>query len=443
MVERLEDRRLLSDTWSTEDQFVPFNPGFQSFSINEAMAADADGNVYAVGDANDYEGADRDFAVIRRKTGPAGTWQTIGMVEGSGVDGRPTAFYSVAVAPTGELYLTGAIDSQARIWKGTWIAGSLSLSVVESRDNFTHYRDVAVDAAGNTFAIGSVTVRKGNSSTAHWMVWKQTGGVGAFRPVDDFLFNGTGSGAQALTVVNSGSAAGVYVVGFGANGTSAGGHWIVRKSGNAGATWGTVDAFQLDPATKAPAYAWDITSHEDGTLHAVGTAATGVRTGGTNKNPTYTYTHRWFMRSSTNGGAAWTGQDVHPGADPVNPRGVTTDLAGNVYLTGSYYVGDVSHSIVRTNAGGSWTTSDDFAYEPGSYGAEASCMTRDAAGTIYVGGQLLSATNDQQGWFVRSMSPSASPATFSSAPITDGASSLLGLAEEESDDELVIEAVGA
>jgi hypothetical protein len=121
------------------------------------------------------------------------------------------------------------------------------------------------------------------------------------------------------------------------------------------------------------------------------------------------------MRSSRDGGATWSSHDVYPetaGANAPAAEDVTTDLAGNVYVLGDMSIGGVQHSIVRTNDGGSWRTSDDFTGEPESYGADATAMTRDASGTIYVGGQLLKKTADQS-WFLRSMSPTVTTTTAS------------------------------
>jgi hypothetical protein len=159
-------------------------------------------------------------------------------------------------------------------------------------------------------------------------------------------------------------------------------------------------------------FAHKVTAHEDGTLHVVGTAATGLRTGGTSKNPTYSYTTRWFMRSSSNGGASWSSEDVFAesaGADSGGPEDVTTDLAGNVYLTGYLYGSDGYRGVVRTNAGGAWTTSDDYGSEPGMSAASYS-ITRDASGILYVAGehQLVDSVTKS---FVRSMT---SPATLMS-----------------------------
>lgn len=411
LMESLERRTLLSG-WSTEDDFMPFNPGFGSYAINQAMTADANGNVYAVGEAADFEGVDRHIAFVRQKTSGSASWQTVGTVEGSVGSPSPAIFQAVAAVPTGELYVSGRVDATTKIWKGTWNAGSLSLSVVDS--GFAgYYGDIAVDAAGNVFAVGSVSVRQGRfNTTSHWIVRKQTGGQGAFTTVDDYLFNGYSAGAQAIAVIPSGPSAGVYVAGGGGGGTSAGANWIVRKSTNAGSTWSTVDTFQLDPATKAPSSASDIAAHEDGTLYVVGSAATGIRTGGNPQHPTYTYTKRWFMRSSSNGGASWSNHDVYPetagtnaGSPGGSPVAVTTDLAGNVYLAGDRWIGDISHTVVRTNADGTWSTSDDYAYDPGSYGASVFDITRDASGTIYFGGSHSGVSGDR--WFVRSMSPGA------------------------------------
>jgi hypothetical protein len=378
------------------DVFFPHEPGHSSYAVNHAMATDASGNVYAVGETYDHH-LNHGVAVIRQKPTGGSTWQTVAAAEGTNVSNAPAAFYAVAVAPSGNVYVGGQTDGQFKIWKGTWSNGSLSLAVV---DNSFHCQDLAVDAAGNVFAAGFTSVRKGNSYIRHWVVRKQSAGQGAFVTVDDMGLIPIGAGPTSVSLVSSGPAAGVYVGGV-STATNGAFQWMVRKSINGGSTWTTVDAFQYDPATRAPSHVRDMAAHEDGSLHVVGVASTGVRSGGTNKNPTYTYTYRWFMRSSSNGGASWSSHNIYPGNQTSSTLSVTTDSTGNVYVAGSQVVDGTPHSVVRSNVGGDWSTSDDY------YGSWANTMTRDAAGTVYVGGEVGVGVENETGWIVRSMAPAA------------------------------------
>jgi hypothetical protein len=438
MMQSLERRTLLSG-WATVDDFVPPPQGSENYAIPDEMASDGAGGVFAVGETYDYSTPDgKGTAVVRYKNSTSSEWRTVATAP------SPTSwtagFTGVAVAPSGDVYISGwdgggyyIGQSSTKIWKGTWDAThtALSLSVVD--DQFTgSYSDITIDAAGNVFAAGNVAVHKGNNYTRHWVVRKQTAGQGAFVTVDDFLFNNSHTVSSDVTVIPSGTNAGVYVVGRaggGDNGIFAGARWMVRKSTNGGSAWTVVDSFQLEPSKNAPAAAADVYAHEDGTLYVAGRASTTVRTGGTDKRPTYGFGHRWYVRSSGNGGTSWSSHDVYPESARVydgtkmnfaslTAAAVVTDQTGNLYVAGEAG----AHSIVRSNAGGSWQTSDDFQLVSGEY-SKATCLARDSSGSIYVGGSAMdpSPIYSDEHWFVRSMTPvvTAAAATFSSASITD------------------------
>ena len=410
-IESLEDRRLLSG-WTTSDDFVQPPAGIGNYAIPAAMTADSAGNVFAVGESVDYSN-NHSYAIARRKSSASSQWQTVAMVQSTG--SFAAKFTGVAVAPSGDVYLCGIIGGSitsgaaSRVWKGTWDATgtSLSLSVVDTQST-GQYEGIAVDAAGNVFVVGHFAVYKGSKASNHWFVRKQDGGQGAFAAVDDYIFNSSYTVANAVSVIPSGPNAGVYVVGRGGGGDSpyaisAGANWIVRKSSNAGSSWSNVDTFQLDPSTNAPAVAKAIAVNENGTLSVMGSASNRVRTGGTPNKPVYTTTHRWYMRSSSDGGASWSNHDVYPESASTTFNGamaVTTDRAGNTYVAGTLN----SRSIVRSNAGGSWSTSDDAQLYADGQGATA--MTRDASGTVYVGGSAMEpAPIYDEHWIVRAMNP--------------------------------------
>lgn len=453
LIEPLEGRRLLS--WTTVDDFVPPPQGFGNYAQAEDMVPDGAGGVFAAGLAFDYS-ISQSLALVRHKDAVSSAWQTVATISTpySGTTGTGTSgFREVAVAPTGEVYISGHLGgfpSKYVIWKGTLNAQgtALSLSVVDSQDvnlangsvnpALVRNEDLAIDAGGNVFAVGRLTGKGGALGTSHWIVRKQTAGQGAFVTIDDYVFNKSDAWARGVTVVPSGPGAGVYVVGFGGGGNGnwgvyAGARWIVRKSTNGGSTWTNVDSFQAEPSTNAPSAASEIVAHEDGSLHVVGRVSTGVRTGGNNNFPTYRYDHRWYMRSSSDGGSSWSSHDVYPenvqaGVQPggigpaliVSPEGVVTDQAGKVYVAGTVNDNTVnSRSIVRTNADGGWSTSDD--YQPAGGGStRAYCMTRDSSGAVYVGGQAA------DHWSVRSMAPATmarssltSNSIFADSRITD------------------------
>jgi hypothetical protein len=432
-VEPLESRRLLSDTWTTVDEFAPAASGTGTYADANDMASDARGGVYAVGGDTSAH-----FGLVRYKAPQSSQWQTVVTDQGSW-------FNDVAMAPTGDVYVSGSnsVSDAQVIWKGTWNADgtALSLSVVDSQPNhlangnnnpsLIYAYDMAIDANDNVFVSGALVGKGGALGTWHWVVRKQTAGQGSFATVDDFTLNGADARANAVTVVPNGAGAGVYVVGNGGGGhygTGPGAQWVVRKSTNGGSAWTTVDSFEAEPSTNSPSGASAVAADDNGVVHVAGRVSTRVLTGGTKKSPTYRYDHRWYLRSSANG-STWTSQDVFPEnvvtfgtglnyASSAEPSAVTTDQSGNVYVAGTTHdpQTNVPHSVVRSNAGGGWGTSDDFSNA--GDGAIANAMTRDASGSIYVGGRTRS------NWFVRSVTPAAATATStvfstSTVPLSD------------------------
>src|SRR5205085_748080 len=89
------------------------------------------------------------------------------------------------------------------------------------------------------------------------------------------------------------------------------------------------------------------------------------------------------------------------------PRGVCADLAGNVYVTGYANEGDTHtpHVIIRSNAGGSWHTLDD--YQPPTGSAVLDSLAVDSDGRLFAGGGVV---GEITGWIIRSpMPPGLSP----------------------------------
>ena len=416
-IERLEQRALLTAQWTTVDDLAPVPSGTTPAAVD--MASDASGGVYAVSYVNG-DSATR-FGLVRYKAPLTSQWQTL-------VTGQGLWFGEVAVALTGEVYISGGDGTSQIIWTGTLNADrtALSLSEVDRQSGFNE-NDLAVDANGNVFVVCAVVLKGGGPlGTWHWIVRKQTAGQGSFVTVDDFTFNRVDARPNAITVVPSGAGAGVYVVGNGGGGYSGdvGLQWVVRKSTNGGSSWTTVDSFAAEPSTSAPSSASAVVADDNGVVHVAGRVSTRVISGGTKKNPTYRYDHTWYLRSSADGSTWDTGEKVFPenvvsgGARvnaPSEPAAVATDQTGNVYVAGTANDPQTNapHSVVRTNAGGGWSTSDDFSNA--GDGAVASGMTRDASGSIYVGGRTRTS------WFVRSMTPALatiqSSQTFSTAMI--------------------------
>lgn len=401
--ESLENRVLFSG-FSTSDDFQ-LSPGHDADLYYGAVASDALGDVYAAGEALDSAGAQHD--VIRMKAAGAATWTTISDVQ------VPGGYSDLAVSPGGDLYVTGTgvgsgwIVQRMRRSIGETTFTTIDQPVFSGRSNCV---GLALDAAGDVYAIGyGVTVSSKRTSVEQWIVRKQTGGTGAFATADAYRYSDADSYPNGVTVIDSGPAAGVYVVGE----SDATGHWLARRSADGGAHWSLVDDYQAgaSPGDGTVARANALAGDTAGNVYVVGFAQSRVQTGGTRKSPTYSYTNLCTTRKGTvTAGGAWTWSVddtfITAGRDP-GFTDVSIDSAGSVYVAGMYTTQDnLSHSLVRRKAAGTWATADDFIYSGSLYGSESYSLVIDTSGDVFVGGYSSDASGVSH-WIVRSTDPLA------------------------------------
>jgi len=374
-VEKLEPRTLLS-AWSTVDNNIG---GYYSV---QGMAADWAGNVYAVGYGSGQTG------IVREKLGTSpdmpGSWTTIATV--------PHAqFESAAVDRNGNVFIGGGNAGGATVWQLPAGAGPDGLTVVDNASSEGFIGDeesgLAVDASGNVYAVGSGvtgpttrswTVRKGtyDPSTNQW----------TFTTVDQV---GPNAVAFGVTAINSGSSAGIYAVGKVYDVVANAWVWTVRKSEDGGSTWNQVDRFRYDPNSHSTSTAWAVAGDQSGNVYVAGDGTGGAY---------------WVVRKSVDGGASWSTDDVYLDGHGAEKLAIGADLAGNMYVAGGGYDSGAlgGRAIIRSNAGGRWTTVDD--YPPGTLGSAGywGGFTVDPSGNLDAGGA------DSNGWFIRS-SPGPAP----------------------------------
>ena len=366
--ELLESRTLLS-AWGTVVNYQLVT-GMDTSSAG--TACDAAGNVYAAGTANTSNGA---YGVVLEKPNGSSTWNTVAQI------GPSVTLNAIAVDQAGDVYAAGGKGTSTgpRNWAVyEKPAGGSSFAMVDSYPSSTpeNVMGLAIDGSGNVFAIGqnstTVTSGKGKSATStttyYWTVREQVGGAGAFKTVDNLAGQASPRG---ITAVASGPTSGVYIAGA----DSATNSWIVRKSGDGGATWSTVDSFQNGAyAASALGIGHDIA----GNVFAVGSG------GSSNGN-------QWLVRESSDGGASWsTIDDFQMVAGHASTAvAVGADLAGNVYVVGNGMdATNVNHMVIRTNAGGSWATVDDYQLVAGKLAtAGRAGFTVDPSGNLYAAGQ--------------------------------------------------------
>jgi hypothetical protein len=408
LIEPLERRALLSATWSTVDS----DPAGQSIS---GMAADKAGNVYAVG--ADIDGN----ATLRQESG--GHWTTV-LVQN---DNGSTHFNRIATDAANDVFIAGnrvAADGTQHwsVWERG--AGQSGLTLID--DLKGNAGGIATNSAGDVYVAGRQTLA--TTTTVRGKTTTTTTNYGTIRKlaptIDGFVAstvyqnsgNGLSTGGNNVAVIESGPSAGVYVVGTGAaNSTNSSvvTVWDVLKSTDGGGHWGIVDQYQSNANYSDPIC---VCGDGIGDVFVAGSVQVTVITGYSHNKPVYGYDWHGLVRKSGSGNSgSWSTTDDFN--DLYSPAAIGADTAGNVYVVGS----NGADGIIRTNAGGGWSTSDDYAGGDGG-GAEYNAFVTDSSGTLYAGG------DDDAGTFVRSSPSLAAPtptpaATFSLVSIAAAVSS--------------------
>ena len=398
-MENLENRKLLS-AWTT----VSSDPTQNEVSV---MAADDIGNVYALDTWN---------SSIKKSSDGGATWALIAKAPAS------TRFNSIAIDGDGDLLIAGAgVGADGGNWH--WLvfenrACQSGLSVIDDVPSGDCV-GLSTDAAGDVYAIGSVTksvtttVRNKpvTTTTSYATVRELASGQSAFATVQQ----ASGMTFRAVTAIDGGASAGVYVVG------ASGSAWSVLKSADAGTTWSIIDQYRYPTASGATAAneAYAVVGDLSGNVFVAGGGLKATLTGSAKGKPVYSYRNHWLVRKSGDGGVTWTVDDDYllSSSGSSYMQGMGTDLAGNVYVVGGAEGASGDHAIIRTNTGGAWATVDDYTTSD-NYAFYFS-FTADSNGRLYVGGQDW---DGQVAWLVRSAAgPTGAPATFSSLEISSDA----------------------
>lgn len=408
-IEGLECRRLMSGAWTTVDTVAN--------SEIAAMTTDAAGNVYAM----DYGGAVREK--LSTSADVPGSWTTIGQFASTAYH----QFYSIAADGNGNVFIageglgpSGGDDWQIyELPKGVSQGGFQLIDDVPSGIKDASVAEgLAVDAAGNIYAVGDVAVPNKNtktyseSDTIYWTArqgfYDATTSTWSFRTVDQ-ISSGV---AHGVSIISSGSAAGIYVVGD--LGQGWGQTWVVRKSTDGGRTWTQSDSYRYDSTGIAVSMPRGIVEDLAGNLYVAGYGEKATITGWINrKTPQYSYIPHWLVRKSSDGGISWSVDDdfQYSSSSFTKAAGIGVDQAGNVYVAGlGHDSSNVIHAVVRGNQGG-WHNVDD--YEQAWYNAFAV----DSVNDLYAGGAGSSASVIRSAPAFTSPSSTPSP-TFSATLIT-------------------------
>lgn len=240
------------------------------------------------------------------------------------------------------------------------------------------------DGLNNLYLVGSAS----NAGVNHMFVRKSGDHGLTWSTVDDFVYvGGLGNDYSGVVADNFGN---VFAVGTGQT-TSGLYRLLIRKSSDQGKTWATVDDYAYGMGANSGSA---ITVDLKGNIYAFGEGA------GVNGLST------WFTRKSSDHGATWATVDdyVYPGSVSATPYGAGVDLAGNVYsVGGTRDSAGVQHYLVRksSDGGATWSTVDDVTYGVSPTVTPAYGFAADSIGGIYTVGEARDTTTNALHWITR------------------------------------------
>ena len=296
----------------------------------------------------------------------------------SGSEATGAENFGLTVAPSGAIYASGISYDSA--WRGIVLASGDSGNSWSLADQFPSpgrslwFWDIAggitSDAAGNVYVAGLTYDDAVQPGLDQWYV-RGSGDAGAtWNTVDDFVPGTPPVSSGDITGIAVDASGNVYVAGM-ADDVSGNWAWTIRK-GVGGTSFSTVDVVPNSWVTA-------VFAHPTWGIFAVGTR-------NINGIPA------WVIRRSTNGGATWSEVNTFQLQSGRNSTalGIGADANGNLYVVGR---GDTSprrntvvrHWLVRksTDGGNSWSTVDDFV--PGG-DAQGRCFATTSTGDLYVAG---------------------------------------------------------
>jgi hypothetical protein len=321
------------NSWSSPiDDFSLADGGAR---YNGGIAADTAGNLFVSGIVDiDSGGFLLDFYQVVRRSADGGlTWQT--------ADSVRLPNYSLSLA-AGGIATDGAgnvyhVVNAANGWVIRKGVNGLSFSTVDSVVG-AEARAVLAHPTAGVFAVGYGTVTSRKSSSQAWIVRRSLDGGATWATVDSYQ-SSSGYAADACGV-GADAHGNVYVMGRAAAPYKGGAinHWITRKSANGGASWSTMDDYQL--FTSGNQVALGFAADSIGNLFVAGWASVGTSTG----------PYHWLVRKSVGGNGAFTTVDDYSDVSGAMPKAIAADDAGHVFVggQGSPASGSV-HWIVRRN----------------------------------------------------------------------------------------------
>jgi hypothetical protein len=270
----------------------------------------------------------------------------------------------MACDPTGNLYVAGRVYLPYHwLVRRSGDGGTNWTTVDDAAGGYnTQPKGVATDAQGNVYVVGVLDAPNGTGS---WTVRKGIKGIN-FTPVDNFA-------AGVVEAIYAHPTAGVFAVG------SSYGAWIVRRSVDGGANWQTVNSFQL--ASRHSASAYGIGGDTNGNLYVVGGAGAPYKGHGYNHwlvrksadgGASWSTVDNYQLSTTINSTAQRITADSYPNLFVTGLA--VTSLSSTIWI--------VRRSV---DGGATWTTVDNFQYAAGGENWPEAIAV-DAWGKVFVGG---------------------------------------------------------
>jgi hypothetical protein len=340
------------------DTFDYQYPLTQSATFKTLAQDPLTGAVYAAGYMTTTDGTNH--ALVLKSTDGGMNWETnpplLDYPLGTTFTGGG-GFLTLAADASGNLYVAAQTGNPPGVIVLKGVGGGTNWSLTDQYSGEPSWGTAkffdsvcsAADRDGNVY----VAARAAASGKGYWFVRKFTASSNSWATVDVFVNNGYGGWPTAVACDRTGK---VFVVGIFALANYSGYTWGVRRSLDGGASWKTVDTFQLD----VPPNMWanEVTTDAKGNVYVVGYAwrSSGIAD--------------WLVRASTDGGNTWRTIDDPPlDGNGASASSIGVDSMGRLNVLGGFLdTSGIGHSLLRrsSDGGATWVNVDDVVGGPGT-----------------------------------------------------------------------------
>ena len=327
-------------TWSAPlDDFTnggAFDAGY------DMITCDSAGNVYAAGFYIDDPTGNTNYWFVRRSTDGGASWSTTDDYQDGSDLTLPKA---MTTDGAGNVYVAGYAQTLGWIIrKGVGGTNFIIVDTLPSPSSSDGAAAIYVHPTVGVFAAGTgpisiTTDKRGRVTTTYgWVVRLSTDGGATWSTVDKFAlssgYSASGKGIASDALGN------LYVVGYSQSlagkypRQTVSDNWVVRKSSNGGASWSTVDTFQLPSGVNGEPTS--IVADSFGNLFVAGylNASDGVH---------------WLVRENPGGTGTWQTVDDFKYIGGATAKAMAADASGHVFVGGDGWsnTDNIYHWLVR------------------------------------------------------------------------------------------------